>query len=76
MNEGTLSTAFSPNFGTKLCFFLLGENLPHGPLPVQTFLDFFWANDRELLGRYPREYQEKRRNGRNELLDRLVDRFG
>jgi len=43
MNEGTLSTAFSPNFATKLCFFVLSENLAHGPLPVQTFLPFVWA---------------------------------
>jgi hypothetical protein len=43
MNEGTLSTAFSPNFATKLCFFGL-EGIYHMVLrPSRTFLPLFWT---------------------------------
>jgi len=48
MNEGTLSTAFSPNFATKLCFFVLVRNLSHGPRPVQTFPPLPWASNQNL----------------------------
>lgn len=67
MNEGTLSTAFSPNSATKLCFFVLGENLPHGPRPVQTFLPVFWPSVKNY------RFNEARRLPKQGAQYRMID---